>query len=723
MPPTGVGVALAPLPENEWEFPELSLELFFLHSCEHGILSLAWLMRWRGVSRGWRENIHKSLPLLRGVSFHVGVTGEDVLRALGLVAGGSLLGGGGEGTPAKVSRLQVVGLALCGELSARDMGEILKLLDTTCPGVREVDITGCSDQVILRALSVRALSTLGASPLHVHTRLMELAAGSARCNEVHPGIRCDGCGRFPIRGARWKCKMCSNFDLCNVCHTEFRATGKNHTIGPDPMYWFTCTICIHAHTQFNRIAKTPFAAFLDAIQEPMRLLFDPAFAPAEGAFLEEAEWQYDDEAGGELMAVRRRIRRRIQPEAGVLVEACVAGNEPAIVEAALLLGLAFAVDDADYEHKTRVFDCNRKDRNGQTALHFVAHQGCPAPLFAVLRSAGADVDATDNEWNTPLMIASKRGLCRVVELLLAEGADAAAKNMAGYTSVWLAMEQKHEATVEVLLEAIIAAGMDINARYEGNARDDEDDDDKEDDDDDKNVKRGQTLLMRASALGLTSTTAKLLALGADIGAKDAAGNTAVEWAKDAQTIEVLKAAGATMPEIPDEKKNAILLKYAAKGLTGGVLMALQAGAHVNQKGALSFTALHWAAFHGHHAVAQALLSANADINAKDYDSYTALHEAALYGRHAVVQALLSANADINAKGGWDSRTALHEAAVNGHHAVAQALLSANADINAKTSSGWTLLALARSGLLEEVLEDPRMSEHILTHKHKTHNIK
>jgi hypothetical protein len=47
---------------------------------------------------------------------------------------------------------------------------------------------------------------------------------------------------------------------------------------------------------------------------------------------------------------------------------------------------------------------------------------------------------------------------------------------AGYTSVQLALEQKpkkknksnkvHEATVEVLLVAIVAAGMDIDARYE-----------------------------------------------------------------------------------------------------------------------------------------------------------------------------------------------------------------------------------------------------------------
>ena len=75
----------------------------------------------------------------------------------------------------------------------------------------------------------------------------------------------------------------------------------------------------------------------------------------------------------------------------------------------------------------------------------------------------------------------------------------------GNSSVWLAMEQKHEAAVEVLLQAIMAAGVDIDARYEGDARD----------------KRGQTLLMRASALGLTSAAAALLALGADVAAKDA----------------------------------------------------------------------------------------------------------------------------------------------------------------------------------------------------------
>jgi hypothetical protein len=56
------------------------------------------------------------------------------------------------------------------------------------------------------------------------------------------------------------------------------------------------------------------------------------------------------------------------------------------------------------------------------------------------------------------------------------------------------------------------------------------------------------------------------------------GTTAVELAKDTQTIEVLKAGGATMPEISDRNKNQLLIEFSKKGCTGGVHMVLQAGA-------------------------------------------------------------------------------------------------------------------------------------------------
>ena len=91
------------------------------------------------------------------------------------------------------------------------------------------------------------------------------------------------------------------------------------------------------------------------------------------------------------------------------------------------------------------------------------------------------------------------------------------------------MWHKHEAAVELLLQAMIAAGMDIDAWYE-HARDDDDAEQgqqeytgyllgQRDNGSDSNA-RQLTLLMRASALGLTSVVRKLLALGADVSAEE-----------------------------------------------------------------------------------------------------------------------------------------------------------------------------------------------------------
>ena len=99
------------------------------------MLSLAWLMRWRGVSREWREKIHKSLPLLRRVSFPVGVTGGDVLRALDLVAGGNI---------------NIVDLRGCSVIRAEHMAWIVALVREKSPGATEINIEGCSDWAVVR---------------------------------------------------------------------------------------------------------------------------------------------------------------------------------------------------------------------------------------------------------------------------------------------------------------------------------------------------------------------------------------------------------------------------------------------------------------------------------------------------------------------------------------------------------------------------------------------
>jgi len=37
---------------------------------------------------------------------------------------------------------------------------------------------------------------------------------------VHHGVSCDNCNKSPITGARFKCKLCPNFDLCEECESK-----------------------------------------------------------------------------------------------------------------------------------------------------------------------------------------------------------------------------------------------------------------------------------------------------------------------------------------------------------------------------------------------------------------------------------------------------------------------------------------------------------------------
>jgi len=37
---------------------------------------------------------------------------------------------------------------------------------------------------------------------------------------VHDGVTCDGCGKYPIVGHRYKCVICHNFDFCEACEAK-----------------------------------------------------------------------------------------------------------------------------------------------------------------------------------------------------------------------------------------------------------------------------------------------------------------------------------------------------------------------------------------------------------------------------------------------------------------------------------------------------------------------
>jgi hypothetical protein len=49
----------------------------------------------------------------------------------------------------------------------------------------------------------------------------------AAAGAVHDGISCDGCGASPLRGVRYRCAFCPNYDLCAPCLEAAEAAPRN----------------------------------------------------------------------------------------------------------------------------------------------------------------------------------------------------------------------------------------------------------------------------------------------------------------------------------------------------------------------------------------------------------------------------------------------------------------------------------------------------------------
>ncbi len=111
-----------------------------------------------------------------------------------------------------------------------------------------------------------------------------------------------------------------------------------------------------------------------------------------------------------------------------------------------------------------------------------------------------------------------------------------------------------------------------------------------------------------------------------------------------------------------------------------------------------WTPLHWAAYKGHAAIAQVLITAGAEVNSKNNNGETPLHVAAYHGHAAVAEALITAGAEVNTTvtdGVHKGDTPLHWAAWKGHKDFAELLIAKGAEVNATVTDGlfkgWTPL--------------------------------
>ncbi|CAN0292326.1 unnamed protein product, partial [Scytosiphon promiscuus] len=272
-------------------------------------------------------------------------------------------------------------------------------------------------------------------------------------------------------------------------------------------------------------------------------------------------------------------------------------------------------------------DANIFGPGEDSPLHSAASVGCGEIVDALL-SGGANKNALNNGGLTPLMEASKGECMRtyspIVESLLAAGADVNISGVVdGHTALHLAAERGSDRIVNALL----AAGADKDALDNGGAT---------------------PLIWAADRCHLTVVNT-LLEADADVNISGAdEGHTALHVAASRGWGEIVDAllAGGADKEALDNRGYTPLIWVAEQGHLPVTEALLYAGADVNISGGDDgSTALHWASREGHGGIRDALLACGAHRDVLDTRGLTPLMEAAARDHLQVVGALLVAGAD------------------------------------------------------------------------------
>ena len=267
-------------------------------------------------------------------------------------------------------------------------------------------------------------------------------------------------------------------------------------------------------------------------------------------------------------------------------------------------------------------------------------------------STGFEIDRTDADGMTLLMIAATKGHAELVSFLIQHGAKVATtcEEQNGFDAFMMACANGHALVAGLILDQ----GVDVNMRYApGSSR---------------GAVGNQTALSFAANRGRLDVCRLLISRGAELDVVAESGYTPLMSAlvngASEEAATLLLDAGAD----PDPATKPV--ERFAGALTAPLILA---------------------ASNGMARIARRLIDAKVNLDAQDYSGWTALKHAAGRGEDEVVKALLIAGADINLadEEGW---TPLIGAASKAAWSTVELLIDSGANVNIATESGSTALA-------------------------------
>ncbi len=262
--------------------------------------------------------------------------------------------------------------------------------------------------------------------------------------------------------------------------------------------------------------------------------------------------------------------------------------------------------------------------NADSTLIKKAEQGDFEGVKAAI-AAGADVNARDFLFNTPVLLIAAERSTKVARYLIENGADVNVKGEHGVTALMLSLYKPNPEYIKTfdaryakslienpgftynseLTKLLIAKGADVNAK----------------------AITGETALMAASMRGYLDIVKLLIKNGAKVNAKSNYGQTSLMLSVYGDYVKVFKLLvknGADM-HIKNEEGTTLLMGASNIGSFKITKYLIKKGADVNAKNKKGETALMWACSEGHIDIVRLLIKKGADINAKDKNERTALN--------------------------------------------------------------------------------------------------